>query len=145
MCVKRGGSLKKEWVDRSIHIPKQENIIDIPSAWDYAAKVLLRMREDLVLFPPDPEEDSFLFDYKDFTVFTQHPEKEINAFELRHSSTPLKTIKNRQDYFASKAGNTIHLKLPKNAGQVTRSTLPILYGAIVCLVLRDMSYAVQKP
>jgi hypothetical protein len=144
VCNKLGGSLKKEWVDRSIHIPRQEKITDIPTAWGYASKVLQRMREELILIPPEPSDDTFFFTYKHFTVFTQHTEEEIKAFESRHLSTQLKTVKSRQDYFTSEVKDIIHLKLPDNSGQVSKSILPILYGAIVCLALKDLSYALQK-
>lgn len=53
ICGETGGSLQKKWSTREPHVPKLETITNLSSAWDYAANVLLRLRETFILFPPD--------------------------------------------------------------------------------------------
>ena len=73
VCNEIGGSLKKKWVFKPAHIPKLEKIDNKSKGWDYAAKVLLRMRDNFILFPPDFSSDETLSTgiYVHFSGFTE--------------------------------------------------------------------------
>lgn len=163
ICRKTGGSLQKKWAIREPHIPKLETITNLSTAWNFAVNVLLRLRETFILFPPDTSSDEVIARniYSQFSVFTQHSKKEIKDFELRHFSTPCKSIKGKKAYFNSKAKDPsepffpngapknkpqdpIHLKLPEEAGTIGKASIACLYGAIVCCIIQDMSIPIQR-
>jgi hypothetical protein len=154
-------------VKRTVNIPKRENVTSISKAWNYAAKVYLRLREDTILFPPtsDFDEDftKAIFDSFAFFPFTQD---QIMGFEARHISTPAKNIKARKkqlsseairttertageadDYLSNKYASqrTVHTHLPTDSGKITRSSVAFLYGAIVCFIMRDISKNLPFP
>ncbi len=161
-CKEVGGYLKLEWIDGSIHLPNQETITDLSKAWNYAARVLLHIRGELILFPPQPSEDKFTQPYQDFKEFTGHTDEEIRKFEIRHLNSPVKNIKNRISYFRSKAKepkepyfpdgftprekgpDPIHIALPDDAGSISKTSVSFLYAAIVSLALSDLSLRVQR-
>lgn len=163
ICGETGGSLQKKWTTREPHVPKLETITNLSTAWDYAANVLLRLRETFILFPPDTTSDEVIAGniYDHFSEFTQHSKKDIKDFELTHFSTPCKSVKSRRAYFTSKSKDPseplfadgtpkgkkpdpIHLKLPDDAGNIGKASVACLYGAIVCCTLRDLSILLQR-
>lgn len=163
ICGETGGSLQKKWVSREPHVPKLETITNLPTAWDYATNVLLRLRETFILFPPDASHDEEIANifYGHFSQFTQYSNEEVKNFELRHFSTPCKSIKSKKVYFTSKSKNPsepffadgspkgkspdpIHLKLPDDSGKISKASVACLYGAIVCCILRDLSIVLQR-
>lgn len=133
-------------------------------AWDYAAKVLLRLRELSILFPSfEHDEDSAKHVYNQFN-YGQHTFEEIKAFESTYLSTPAKNIKPKKveltrnvrrtterrddepdNYLKRPQWNTIHVRLPKNSGYIGRISVSMLYAAIVCLILRDTSIDASLP
>lgn len=155
----KNGFLVKRWVNRRIHIPNNDDkITSVSEAWKYAAKVCLRARQQMILYPPPPEYDNPGPFYEEFSAFSPYNSEEIKAFESRHLSTPAKNIKGKikelhsqvrlttethgEDPFPcnkSPEKPTMHLKLPDNTGDITKLSVAWLYGAIVCLVLRDLS------
>jgi hypothetical protein len=160
-CKQIGGFLTKRPVKTDINIPKEGNITDVSKAWDYAAKVYLRLRELLILMPPSPDLDEKIANefYKNFD-FISHDSDELKVFEARHLSTPAKNVKKKQtelttnirrtterkddelDHYLSNKnppwpGGTIHMRLPVNSGRICKSSVSMLYAAIVCLILRD--------
>jgi hypothetical protein len=162
-CKEVGGFVYKRWVKRTVNIPKANKVTNISEAWDYAAKVCLRMRENMILLHhPSPPDDKFNV-YDLFSKFIPHTDHEIKAFELRHLSTPAKNIKTKKEQLTSQIKkttegneddhkvnklpetNTIHIKLPKDAGRITKSSVSFLYGAIICLILRDISHNFPFP
>lgn len=163
ICRKKGGSLQKKWATREPHVSKLDTISNLSTAWDYVANVLLRLRENLILFTPDTTSDEVIAGniYAHFSEFTEHSEKDIKDFELTHFSTPCKSIKGRKAYFTSKSKDPsepyfadgtpkrkqpdpIHLKLQDDSGTIGKASVACLYGAIVSCVLRDMSVSIQR-
>ena len=155
---KQTGSLTKRWVKRTVNIPNipKPEFATLSSAWDYAARVCLRMRESLILWPPQASADNLSEStYQRFSGFSPLSPDQINAFELRHLSTPSKNarkkigelkinkLKTTESYEHNSnklpPRGTIHISLPRNACLITKPSIGWLYGAIVCLVLRDMS------
>jgi hypothetical protein len=159
VCNESGGSLKKKWVFKPVHIPKLEKIDNLSKGWNYAAKVLLRLRENFILFPPDITSDETISTgiYEHFSGFTQHSSEEIRNFEFRHLSTPAKSIIKRRDYFEQpregffadgtpirEAANPVHLRLPNDSGNISKSSVSCLYGAVVCCALKDLSILLER-
>jgi len=157
-CKEIGGFLQRRWVKRTVNIPKAEKITSIPEAWNYAAKVCLRTRELMILFPPYSEEVIARQVYNNFD-FGQHTVEETKAFELTHLSTPAKNIKKKKieltrnvprtterkddepdNYLKRPPWDTIHTRLPKDSGRISKSSVSYVYAAIVCLIFRDISY-----
>jgi hypothetical protein len=93
--------------------------------------------------------------YQFFSGFSPFSKDQIRAFEIRHLSTPARNVRakirqlkiNRPrttesyEYNSNKLPpmDTIHISSPRNVGIITKPGVGWLYGAIVCLVLRDMS------
>jgi len=94
----------------------------------------------------------------------QHTEEELNSFEEKHLSTPAKnvdkkkkelrtnvrrTTQRREDesdnYLKDPPWDTIHIKLPEDSGRISKSSVSMLYSAIVCLVFRDVMHAIPVP
>ena len=93
------GFLTKRWVKRTVNIPNipKPEYATLSSAWDYAARVCLRMRESLILWPIQASADRNIDDspHKVFSEFSLLSEDQINAFELRHLCTPAKNIRRK--------------------------------------------------
>jgi hypothetical protein len=147
-----------------IRIPKLEDAQEcISAAWDYASKVCLHMSRMALRFPPSQETDPQLAHdiYDHFRAVTTHTDVDIAAFESRHrklieqrmmKEEPAAWQQKRQekgsrrfsDYdqlsFDTSANNedeVIHTPLPHDIGRVTRLSLALLYGAIVCKVISN--------
>jgi hypothetical protein len=143
-------------------MPKPEEVTSISSAWDYGARMCLRVREAMILWPPqDPIDNSHSSFCQMFSELIPFSANQIRAFELRHLSTPAKNISrkiqelntNREkttesyDYISNKLPpvDTIHTLLPHDTGSVTKASIEWLFGAILCLVLRDISNNILLP
>lgn len=88
--------MQKRWVKRTVNIPKAARITNVSKAWDYAAKVFLRMRELAILFPFfEDDENRARLVYNQYN-YGQHTLEEIKAFESTHLSTPAKNIKTKK-------------------------------------------------
>jgi hypothetical protein len=138
------------------NVPKPE-YATLSSAWDYAARVCLRVRESLLLWPPQASADRNIDGtaYGLFSGLGLLSANQLNAFELRHLSTPAKNVRGlirelktsrpkateSYEYNSNKLppSDTIHISLPRNAALITKLSVEWLFGAIVCLVLRDIS------
>jgi hypothetical protein len=144
-------------------VPKPEYISSLAIAWDYAARICLRMRENLILWPSQGTEDHNVegTGYELFSGFSTLSIDQIKAFEFRHLSTPSKNARRKihelktsrpkttesYEYNSNKLPprDTIHISFPHNAGHITKPSIVWLYGAIVCLVLRDISKNLPLP
>jgi hypothetical protein len=163
---RRIGFLTKRWVKRTVNIPKvpkPEYISSLAIAWDYAARVCLRMRENLILWPSQGAEDHNVegTGYELFSGFSTFSVDQIEEFELRHLSTPSKNARRKiyelktsrpkttesYEYNSNKLPprDTIHISFPHSAGHITKPSIVWLYGTIVCLVLRDISKNLPLP
>ena len=129
----------------------------LSSAWDYAAWGCLRMRESLILDPPQASADRNIDGtaYGLFSGLSLLSADQLNIFELRHLSTPAKNVRGiirelktsrpktteSYEYNSNKLPprETIHRSLPCNAALITKPSVEWLFGAIICLVLRDIS------
>jgi hypothetical protein len=151
-----------------VHLPNADHIWTISGAWDYAAKVCLRMSQMMMKFPPRPALDASIATslYSYFMTVSPHTDKEITKFETVHrriiKSRILASendardhralgeqeehedkIKQQPDYDTLSFENEeehIHTRLPANTGKVTKSTIAFLYGAIVCAVISRQNY-----
>jgi hypothetical protein len=152
-------------VKRTVNIPNlpKPEYATLWGAWDYAARVCLRMRESLILWPSQASADQNIdrSAYRFFSGFSPMSDDQIIAFELRHLSTPAKNVSSKirelrtsrskttesYEYNSNKLPprDTIHISLPHNAGIITKPSIGWLYGAIVCLVLRDISKTLRIP
>jgi hypothetical protein len=60
-----------------------------------------------------------------------------------------RTTERRDDepdnYLKRPQWNTIHVRLPKNSGYIGKTSVSMLYAAIVCLILRDTSTNTSLP
>jgi hypothetical protein len=147
-------------VKRIVNIPKPESVANISKAWEYAAKVCLRLREKTILFPPTPNSDKVFAQtiYDDIFDFFPFNQGLLDAFETRHISTPAKNIKSTKkqhstdvqrtterkegevDDFPSNKyafSKTNHVHLHPDSGRITQVSVAYLYGAIVCFIMRD--------
>jgi hypothetical protein len=151
-----------------VHLPNTEQIWRISGAWDYAAKVCLRMSQMMMKFPPRPTLDADIATslYSYFMTVSPHTVKDINKFETFHrriiksrilaSKNDVRDlqapgeqeeqgdkIKHQPDYdtlsFEDEEKH-IHTPLPLNTGKVTKSSIAFLYGAIVCTVISRQNY-----
>ena len=133
------------------------------------AKVLLRLREYTILFPPDNSYDNRATDLThDYFNLGLHSDDEIKAFEARHLITPAKNLRTKlkqltlqvrstttydprnqahDDFVINKlpAHKTLHTMVSKKAGLVTRSSVSYLYAALVCYIFRDISTVYPFP
>jgi hypothetical protein len=164
------GFLDKRAVKNRVQLPKRANVVTLYDALDYAAKAFLRLHEDVIRFPPPPELEKALYQvqleraYSEFTKFSLHTTKEIEAYESRqlnlllerkeernvirrknydsqHKSKPMKESQQVNNFLSDMERpkeSPIHVKLPENTGNITRMSILWLYGAIVFTVLRDM-------
>jgi predicted RNA-binding Zn-ribbon protein involved in translation (DUF1610 family) len=114
----------------------------------------------MILFPPYLEDENMARKVYDDFDFGQHTVEETKAFELTHLATPAKNIKTKKieltrnvrrtterkddepdNYLKRPQWKTIHTRLPKDSGRISKSSVSYLYAAIVCLIFRDISYS----
>jgi hypothetical protein len=159
------GFISKRPANVPVQVPRNPHINTILEAWDYAAKVCLRHRDMMILFPPTlPADDEALsqINYQYFSKFTLHTNEEIKAFESRHLSSPDKNIKTMKARLTSHLKrttedhdyinpvnklpetDTIHIQLPDDSGRITKSSISCLYASIVCKVIGDTSNGIPS-
>jgi hypothetical protein len=109
-----------------VSVPNTSQFDTIADAWDYAAKVCLRMSQRVLRGRPpldiksdDTAAKAF---YDRFRVVMPHSDEDIIRFESIHRGL----IKERLDKYA-----------PNPNAAVSRMSLSLLYGAIVCTVMYD--------
>jgi hypothetical protein len=151
------GFLAKRWVKDKVQIPKKK-IVNLVDAWDYAAKICLRQHRNMIRFPPHTPLDGVIANerYNFFRMFCPHNEDEIKAFESRQFQRLVEYSKGHPVTFRTKASSIndndmcyykmdrpkdppLHLQVPEDAGRITKSSIALLYGSIVCTVLRQFS------
>ena len=122
------------------NIPKPE-YATLSNAWDYAARVCLRMRESLILWPPYASADRNIDGtaYGLFSGLSLLRADQLDAFELRHLSTPAKNVRGiirelktsrlktteSYEYNSNKLPptDTVHISLPLNAALITKPSV----------------------
>jgi hypothetical protein len=166
-CKKEGDCITKRTAKIKVQVPRNPRINTASDAWDYAARVYFRLRDNVMLFPPTSPDNDELWaqnTYRFFSKFTSHTNEEIKAFDSKHLSTPNTTIdaimtrltsqvkrttEAAGDYYKSVDNKlprreTLHIKLPKDTGRITKYSTSLLYGAIVCKSLGDISTAISS-
>ena len=83
---KQTGFLTKRWIKRTVNIPNilKPEYATLSSAWDYAAWGCLRMRESLILDPPQASADRNIDGtaYGLFSGLSLLSADQLNIFEL---------------------------------------------------------------
>jgi hypothetical protein len=133
ICRSTGGSLTKRQVKRAVYLPKLNDIKTVSEAWDYAAKVCLRMHKAITRFPLDSQEDD---DILSTAVYKHFAELLGNL----HSMNQIKLFESRQFERLLKLKNVTKVKMttiPSNTGSITKLSIAFLYAAIVCKTLSD--------
>lgn len=114
--------------EKTVAVPNISQFDSTSDAWDYAAKVCLRMSQQaLKAPPPDAESDSRIAEaiYEHFRIVVPHTDANIRNFESVHRQR----IEERLTDYGTKPKST-----------VPRMSLALLYGAIVCTVMSDLLY-----
>ena len=163
----QAAALTKRQVKRAVYLPKLKDIKTVSEAWDYAAKVCLRMHKAIIRFPLDNQEDDDKLStavYKHFAELlgNLHSMDQINLFESRQYERLLKLKnitkvkkkdnqinedsrirENEQANIEKNSGwkdpyeETMHMPLPRNTGSIAKLSIAFLYAAIVCKTLSD--------
>lgn len=151
---KTSGFLAKRYVKDKVQIPKK-SIVNLVDAWEYAAKICLRLQRNMIRFPPHTPLDEGIANER---MFCPHNEDEIKAFESRQfqrlveyskeypftfriqTKTPSINKNTTITYEMNRPKDSpLHVLLPEDAGRITKSSIAYLYGSIVCTVLREFS------
>lgn len=115
--------------EKTISVPTISKFDTTADAWNYAAKVCLRMSQRALRDPPSSaKSDTEIAQafYEHFRTLIPHSDSDIRNFESIHGQR----IKER-------LGNK-HNKMNNLEGRVLRMALSLLYGAIVCTVMSDL-------
>jgi hypothetical protein len=115
--------------EKTISVPNISQFDTTADAWDYAAKVSLRMSQRALRDPPDSlESDNKIAEafYQHFRTIIPHTDSDITKFESIHNER----IKER---LAKKYNKVV---IPE--GRISRVALSFLYGAIVCTVMSEL-------
>ena len=115
--------------EKTVSVPNISKFDTTPDAWDYAAKVCLRMSQRVLKDPPaDAKTDSEMAAafYEHFRTLILHSDADIRNFESIHSERIIERLRNMQD------------KINYVEGKVSKLALSLLYGAIVCTVMSDL-------
>ncbi|HZD82678.1 MAG TPA: hypothetical protein VE076_07365 [Nitrososphaeraceae archaeon] len=150
----------------TVTIPKLSNVQTLSEALNYASKICFRLHIDMIRFPPSEEHDRRLADnlYKDFSKFTPHSKKQIEEFESRQlerltikrrkeqqqrqtkcdkkESEELQAYNEDHDYM-NPPKKKYHVPLPPDTGRITRSSIALLYGGLVFLVISSWTRTYQ--
>lgn len=125
--VKRNRIVKKlTYPEKIVSVSNISQFDTIADAWDYAAKVCLRMSQRALRKPPlDLEFDNSIAEalYEHFRTMMPHSDDDIRRFESLHRRLV-------EERLAEHALNI-------NA-VVSRMSLSLLYGGIVCAVMYDL-------
>ena len=109
----------------TVAVPNVSQFETVADAWDYSAKVFLRLSQRALENPPvDEKLDSQIAQttYEHFRTILPHSDDDINYFESIHTQR----IKERQAI----------CQVNPDA-KVSRMSLSLLYGAIVCTVMSN--------
>jgi hypothetical protein len=124
--IKRNRIVKKlSYPEKVVSVPNISQFDTIVDAWDYAAKICLRMSQRALRKPPsDVEFDNRIAEalYEHFRTMMPHSDEDIRRFESLHR----RLIEERLAEHASNI-NAV----------VSRMSLSLLYGGIVCTVMSD--------
>src|SRR5215217_2711086 len=115
--------------EKTILVPNISKFGNTADAWDYAAKICLRMSQRALRDPPlNAKSDNEIAEafYEHFRTPIPHSDADIKNFEYVHSQR----IKER---LANKYNNVNNPE-----GIIPRMALSLLYGAIVCMVMSDL-------
>jgi hypothetical protein len=115
--------------EKTISVPNISQFDTTADAWDYAAKVCLRMSQRALRDPPDTlESDNRIAEafYQHFRTLIPHRDSDITNFESIHNQL----IKER---LAKKYNKVV---IPE--GRISRVALSLLYGAIVCTIMSEL-------
>jgi hypothetical protein len=153
-CGEFGGFLSERCVKYNINIPPRSKIKTVVDAWDYGARVSLRMADDLMLFPPDDKMSSYMANhmYKLWRHFTSHTDEQLQALVSKLLKVIPKSVKSRVKYLVSKYTGSdkfydgtpkhirdpIHVRLPEKRVIATKASVSLVFVACVCLTLRDL-------
>jgi hypothetical protein len=120
--------VKFSYPQETVSVPNLSQFDTTADAWDYAAKVCLRMSQRALKEPPsDAESDNRIAEafYETFGTVVPHSNADIRKFESIHRQR----IKERLAKYRS---------IPDAI--VSRMSLSLLYGAIVCTIMCDILY-----
>jgi hypothetical protein len=161
-----GGTLQKRIVRNAIQIPKEKEITNVSKAWLYAGQVCLRLHDLMLKFPPSENDDHKISkeSHKLFSNFNLLNEEEHRLFESRHSSGIDRSRRNVKRKIRAKKHKSeprtksepeeveqvinrlpvqdeepVHIRLPDDSGRVSKSSISLLYNAIVCHVLSELT------
>ncbi len=161
-----GGTLQKRIARNAVQIPKGKEITSVSKAWLYAGQVCLRLHDLMLKFPPSKDDDHKISkeSYKLFSNFNLLNEEEYRLFESRHSSGIDKSRTNAKMRGRAKNQKSeptrksepkekeevvnrlpvqdevpVHIRLPDDSGRVTKSSISLLYDAIICHVLSELT------
>jgi hypothetical protein len=167
ICKSTGGSLAKRQVKKAVYLPKLKDTKTVSQAWDYAAKVCLRLHKAIIRLPPESQQDDNILSDAIYEHFAKllgniHSSEEIhqfesrqferllklkNSMELKEKSKVVKQDKgvqeNEEAYMEDNSGwkdpyeETLHFPLPSNTGSVTKFSIALLYAVVVCKTLSD--------
>jgi hypothetical protein len=151
-CGELGGFLTRRWVKAVVNVPRRDKITCVADAWEYGAKVHLRIRE-MAILSRDDENSTISLATNGFNALSEimgHTEGEIKNFESKIRSQIPRTVRSRERYFSSKPKSNvikfadgtedrrtdpIHLKLPQSGLKNSKFANSLLYGALVCLAV----------
>ena len=115
--------------ERTVSVPNISQFDTTADAWDYAAKVCLRMSQRALREPPSSaKSDAEIAEafYEHFRTLIPHSDSDIRNFESTHSQ-----------HIKERLGGK-HTKINNLQGKVSRMALSLLYGAIVCTVMSNL-------
>jgi hypothetical protein len=115
--------------EKTVSVPNISKFDSTADAWDYAAKVCLRMSQRVLRDPPsDAKADSEMAEafYEHFRTLVPHSDVDIRNFESIHSQRIIERLCN------------MHNKINYAESKVSKMALSLLYGAIVCTVMSDL-------
>jgi hypothetical protein len=115
--------------EKSVSVPNISKFDNTADAWDYAAKVCLRMSQRALKDPPSSaKSDSKIAEafYEHFRTLVPHSDSDIRDFESIHTKRIKERLGNKDD------------KINNQEGRVSRTALSLLYGAIVCTIMSDL-------
>jgi hypothetical protein len=115
--------------EKTVSVPNISKFDTTTDAWDYAAKVCLRMSQRVLKDPPvDAKTDSEMAAafYEHFRTLIPHSDLDIRNFESVHSERIIERLHNMPD------------KINYVEGKISKMALSLLYGAIVCTVMSDL-------
>lgn len=162
-CGKKS-RFRRNWViknlsypDGIIHVRRREDVENVPDAWSYAIEVCLSMSKRVLEYPPSESLDSEIADpiYDHFRTVMPHSDEEIEEFEIIHREIIKAKLlmqqeqKENSEKIKQQPDNDVNLDTAKNhpprhtpvapdAERIPRTSLALLYGAIVLSVIRDV-------